>query len=144
MSENAQKVKLSSVKLQQSVPTEAEETELLFQWAALSRGKYPELAMMYHIPNEGKRSPATAAKLKAQGMQPGVPDICLPVSRGGFHALYIEMKRKKGGRASKEQYEWIGKLNDAGNLAVICEGFEQAKAWIVLYLENGVMRRSQL
>ena len=96
-------------------PTEAQETEWLFQWAALSCGKHPELKLMYHIPNEGKRSPTAAAKLKAQGLKTGVPDICLPVARGGFHALYIEMKRTSGGKVSADQKRWIEKLTEAGN-----------------------------
>ena len=118
-------------------PTEAQETEWLFQWAALSCGKYPELALMYHIPNEGKRSPTAAAKLKAQGLKTGVPDICLPVARGGFHALYIEMKRTSGGRVSADQKWWIEKLTKAGNMAVVCKGFEGAKDVIERYLKEG-------
>jgi hypothetical protein len=34
-------------------PTEAQEQEALFRWAAYNRAKYPALALMYHIPNEG-------------------------------------------------------------------------------------------
>ena len=69
-------------------------------------------------------------------MKPGVPDICLPVPKGRYHALYIEMKRPKGGRVSEAQTWWIDKLNKAGNLAVVCHGFDEAKAIILGYVQG--------
>ena len=74
-------------------PIEAQEQKALFTWAELSLGKYPDLKWMYHIPNEGKRSKSNGAELVRQGLKKGVPDICLPVPRGKYHGLYIEMKR---------------------------------------------------
>ena len=66
------------------VNKEADEQEALFAWAEYQKGKYPELELMYHIPNGGSRNKAEAARLKAQGVKPGVPDICLPVPRGNI------------------------------------------------------------
>ena len=37
---------------------------------------------MFRIPNGGSRHPAEAARLKAQGVKAGVPDLCIPVARG--------------------------------------------------------------
>ena len=68
--------------------SEAEEQTYLFEWARLASCKWPELSFLYHIPNEGKRPPATGARLKSMGLKSGVPDVCLPVARGGFHGLY--------------------------------------------------------
>lgn len=62
----------------------------LFRWAAFMQGQYPELALMYHIPNEGKRSRSAGARMKQEGLKPGVPDVCLPVPRGPYHGLYGE------------------------------------------------------
>ena len=45
-----------------------------------------------HVPNEGKRSPQQGAKLKRMGMQKGFPDLVVPLPRGNYHGLYIEMK----------------------------------------------------
>lgn len=118
-----------------NAPTEAQEQRELFRWARLARGRYPELQLMYHIPNEGRRSVATGARMKAEGLRPGVPDICLPVARGGFHALYIEMKRAKRGRVSEEQHAWLAALERAGNRAVVCRGWDQAREVIIDYLE---------
>ena len=53
--------------------SESEEQQALFRWAQFVAGRYPELKMMYHIPNEGKRSAACGARLKAEGLRPGGP-----------------------------------------------------------------------
>lgn len=120
-----------------SAPTEAQEQRNLFRWAAYQRGRYPELALMYHIPNGGSRHPYEAHNLKEQGVKPGVPDICLPVARGPYHALYIELKRQKGGRVSEDQRAWLGALTRAGNRAVVCRGWDEARKEIEDYLKQG-------
>lgn len=91
---------------------------------------------MFHIPNEGKRTAQTGARLRAAGLSSGVPDICLPVARHGYNALFIELKRQKGGTLSANQKQWLEKLLKAGNLAVRCNGFDEAKAVIVRYLKG--------
>ena len=35
------------------IPTEAEEQIALFEWARLQTGRFPELALLYHVPNGG-------------------------------------------------------------------------------------------
>ena len=82
------------------VPTEAQEQMTLFSWAAMQSGKYPELNLLYHVPNGGSRHKAEAGRLRAEGVKAGVPDLCLPVARGQYHGLYIELKRQRGGRTS--------------------------------------------
>ena len=118
------------------VPTESEEQQALFEWAERLYGRYPELVLLYHIPNEGKRSKATGARLLKEGMKPGVPDIHLPVARGGFHSLYIELKRRKGSTTTQTQKTWIQLLGKYGNKAVRCYGWEEAAKVIVEYLEE--------
>lgn len=117
-------------------PTESQEQQRLFQWARMMEGKHPELALLYHIPNEGKRSRATGRRMVAEGLRKGVPDICLPVARGYKHGLYIELKRTKGARVSPNQGEWLLRLTDQGYEAVICYGWETAAAVIENYLKQ--------
>ena len=107
-------------------PTEEEEQAAVFRWAELMSGQHPELQLLMHIPNGGYRHPATAARMKAQGVKAGVPDIFLPVPRDGFHGLWIEMKRVKGGKVSPEQKEWIEILNSYGYFAIVCRGADEA------------------
>ena len=114
--------------------TEEQEQTLVFQWAKMSEGKFPELSHMYHIPNGGLRSKSEAVRFKRAGTKRGVPDICLPAPRGIYHGLYIEMKREKTGRLSKEQCEWLLYLNEEGYKAVCCYGADEAIKTIIEYL----------
>lgn len=118
------------------VPSEADEQKALFEWAEWAKGKFPELALLHHCPNGGSRNPVEARHLKEQGVKPGVPDICLPVPNLHYAALYIELKRRKGGRVSDEQRGWIAALNRAGNHAVVCKGWEEARDVILEYLRQ--------
>lgn len=117
-------------------PTEADEQMSVFEWAEWNKAKYPELALMFHIPNESNVPVQYRVKLKKMGLKSGVPDICLPVARGGYHALYIEMKRTKRSAISEQQKWTIAKLNAVGNIAIICKGAEQAIENIIEYLKG--------
>lgn len=119
---------------------EAREQEALFRWAAYERGKWTELAALHHIPNGGSRNKAEAARLKAQGVRAGVPDICLPAARGCYHGLYIELKRRKGGRVSEAQRKWMEYLEGAGYCARVCHGWDEARETIEKYLEAGMLK----
>lgn len=48
---------------------ESAEQEAIFQWAEYSLGKYPELKLLHHIANGGKRDALEAASLKRQGVK---------------------------------------------------------------------------
>lgn len=117
-------------------PSEAEEQATLFHWARMQEKKYPELALMFHIPNGGLRSKSEAARFKKQGVKAGIPDICLPCARGGRHGLFIELKKLTGGKTSKEQKEWIAALQNAGYAVSVCHGWEDASELILDYLEG--------
>ena len=119
------------------IPTEAQEQTALFQWAKLMEKKWPELQLLHAIPNGGSRNPIEARHLKEQGVKPGIPDVFLPVARGGYHGLYIEMKRRKGGRVSVEQKKMILALRDQGFRAEVCEGWEKARDVITEYMKEG-------
>ena len=112
---------------------EAEEQEALFRWAAWAAKQTPALELMFHVPNGGRRDATEAAHLKRQGVRAGVPDICLPVARGGYHGLFIELKTA-GGRASAEQKAWLGRLRLEDYKAEICVGWMEAVKTICLYL----------
>ena len=113
---------------------EAMEQEALFEWAAYNVGKYPELRLLYHIPNGGRRDPKEAAFLKRQGVKAGVPDLCLPVARKGYHGLYIELKYGRN-KPTQDQRRWLSELSKQGYCVVTCYGWEQAKTWIEGYLD---------
>lgn len=117
------------------IATEADEQRALFRWKRLMQGHYPELQLMWHTPNGGSRNPLEARNLRLEGVTPGVPDIFLAVPRGGYHGLFIELKRVKGGRVSDEQRGMLDALNRQGYLAVVCKGWEAARGVIMNYLK---------
>lgn len=104
------------------IPKEAEEQETFFEWCAMHK----ELRWVHAIPNGGSRHPAEARHLKAQGVKRGVSDIFVPIARNGLHGLYIEMKRRKGGRVSDEQRRFIRDMVAQGYGATICFGADDA------------------
>ena len=115
-------------------PTEDQEQAVVIAWAEAMQHCYPPLARLHHVPNGGDRHKAVAAKLVAQGVKSGVPDLCLPVARRGYHGLYVEMKRTTGGRVSENQKAWLDSLNAEGYRAVICRGAAEAIREIKNYL----------
>ena len=130
-----------------NAPTEHMEQATLIAWF---KRAFPGLRM-FAIPNGAhlagtvQQRSKQVNKLKAEGMEVGVPDLFLPTSRGGDHGLFIEMKRTKGSVTSKEQKDWHEHLNSAGYKAVVCKGFDEAKEVIECYLASAMsMTRSGL
>lgn len=105
----------------------------LFRWADLVSNYYPELRLLFHIPNGGSRNSIEAAHLKQQGVRAGVPDLCLPVPRGKYHGLYIEMKYGKN-KPTPAQQHWIDDLKQQGYAVSVCWGFDAARTEIEKYL----------
>ena len=97
-------------------PQESAEQTWIFRWAAVMSASHPELKLLFHIPNGGSRNKIEAAKLKAQGVKPGVPDICLPVP-------------------------WLSALKACGYKAEICKGADEAVSMIEDYLN--IRKRGQ-
>lgn len=111
----------------------------LFAWAALPETKiiYPDLEVMFAIPNGGLRDKITAARLKAEGVKAGVCDIFLPVpiidNKTLYHGLFLELK-KKGEYPKKIQYEFRDKMQKYGYAATWSDNYESAKQIISSYL----------
>lgn len=123
------------------VPSEHAEQVAVMRWAAVAEARYPELALLYAIPNGARTSIGTARKLKAEGLRSGVPDLCLPVARGidhtaVWHGLYVELKRQRGGSVSAEQKQWHDALRQQGYRVEVCKGAEAAITTITAYLEG--------
>lgn len=126
------------------VPTESEEQIAVISYASYMANRDPRYGLLYHIPNGGERSKAEAGRFRAEGVKSGVPDLCLPVAKGGYHGLYIELKRIKGGRISPAQTEWLASLNDEGYLALVAYGAEQAIKILDTYMEGRYVKTDDL
>lgn len=114
--------------------TEAQEQKSLIEWAKWQEKQHSELKMLVHIPNEGKRSKRYGAELKRMGMAKGFPDLGLLVPNKKYAGLFIELKADKTKSMTKEQKEWLEKLNSYGYKAVRCNGAEEAIQIIKRYL----------
>ena len=101
------------------------------------------LKWMHAIPNGGirgddKRSRMIrGAQLKAEGVRSGVADIFLPVPRGQWHGLYIELKRIGKNARSENQIAFQNHCHDNNYGHVFCEGWEAAINIIEEYLKHG-------
>ncbi|WP_054926160.1 VRR-NUC domain-containing protein [Pseudomonas sp. NBRC 111142] len=116
------------------VDREGQEQVALMQELQL---RYPQAyKLIYHVPNGGHRHKLVAAKLKGQGVKAGVPDLVLPMARGGYFGLYIEFKAKPpfDAEVSPSQDAYIHALNAQGYLAIVCRGSIDAVEAIRAYL----------
>ena len=98
--------------------------------------QWPEYrGLLFAVPNGGARSKATAGKLKAEGVVPGVADLILLVPRcvkahddegwyNTIHALCIEMKTAKG-RQSPEQKGWQEMVEAHGYKYAVCHSLDE-------------------
>jgi hypothetical protein len=132
--------------------TEHDIQSALFAWAELASDRWPELKLMFAIPNGGKRekrqdkkgrwfSP-TAQKLKREGVKAGIPDIFLPCARGGSHGLFIEMKAPDG-KVTPKQKRAQELLRRAGYAVIVCYSLESAATLITWYLEQKPFKQKE-
>jgi hypothetical protein len=94
-------------------------------------------SILAHIPNGEKRDPVTAAKLKALGVLPGIPDLLCVSPRSGV--FFVELKRH-GGRTSPEQQSVHERLRTAGVEVFTVVGVDDA---VALLEQRGVIRKSR-
>lgn len=93
------------------------------------------LRWLHAIPNGGARDKITAARMKAEGLRPGVADIFLPVAAAGFHGLYIEMKKNNtSAKQSTEQLEFAEHCGAENYAYVLCRSWQEAADVLTKYL----------
>lgn len=82
----------------------------------------PEI-VRYAIPNGGLRNVRVAQRMKAEGLQPGMPDLGFAVEDGRTH--WIEMKTDKGA-LSHYQVGIRHKLDKLGHKWALARSAEEA------------------
>lgn len=105
-------------------------------FVAWFRQTYPSVRI-FAIPNGGSRSRTQGAKLKLEGVSPGVPDLFIPAWN-----LWVEMKRSVGGRLSADQKDWISYLQDVGHCAIVCAGCSDAQEKVRQFEKGSVSNSS--
>ena len=113
----------------------------VIRWCRLNEGRFPALRWIFAIPAGEHRHIAVANRLKAEGVKPGLPDLCLPVKRSIYGALWVEMKTPghkpvRGGKGglSDAQHAWRLHLLEAGYRHVVAYGADEAIREIEDYL----------
>lgn len=123
----------------------------VIQWARDNEHRWPELVLLHAIPNGGNLSKPQRAVMAHTGLLSGIPDLDLPVPRGRWHGLRIEMKhepyraapKKPGtlgqmrrGTVSAEQKKIIALLREQGYRVEVCEGPAPAIELLEQYLKS--------
>lgn len=116
--------------------SEEVEQATLIKWShkPAVRALMPGLKWLHHSPNGGKRSAFTGGQMKAIGVNPGFPDLILPVRVSTAPGLVIEMKSAKG-KASDAQSAWLEHFASEGWYCVICRDAHEARFAICDYFE---------
>lgn len=96
-------------------------------------GTHPAILLLHAIPNGDYRGWGVGTKLKSEGVIPGIPDLCMPVARGGFHGFYLELK-KAGSKVRDEQWEVMEALHAEGYFVRVTNHLQTALEIIENYL----------
>jgi len=121
---------------------EEEDQKLIFKWWFK---QYPNFDKCLFSSLNGislggskKRRGITIKSAKAQGMLNGVSDIQLCVARGGYHGMFIELKRSDGKQydVTDDQWSFIYAMREQGYYATWCAGHKQAIELITDYMEG--------
>jgi hypothetical protein len=131
-------------KKRRSIGYETKHCMWLMQWVAMQSHAYPDLQLLFHVTNEGKRSRAAAGIAKAMGLKKGVHDYFLPVPRmvpypapmRGFYlacGLWIEMK-KPDEALTTEQKWWGERMREKRYVTKTCYSWPQARDVLMDYL----------
>ena len=107
--------------------------EEIEQTAVVDYCRYANIPV-YHVPNGGRRNAKEAYFLKRSGVSAGVPDLCIPLARGGFFGLYIEMKYGKN-KTTPAQDKWLELLHKENYRCWICYSADEAIEVIKSYVK---------
>ena len=113
--------------------SESQEQAKFVAWWRIAGQRLAPNVVLASIPNGGARSSVTGARLKREGVVAGMPDLVLLCARCGRHALFIEMKTKRG-RVSASQRDLIPLLEAQGYGVAVCHGWEEAVKTVESYL----------
>ena len=107
------KNKITMKEYKERALTEHEEQKKVMAWVDEMTPHFPELGLLFAVPNGGFRHKSVAIKMKAEGVRAGVSDLMLPVARRGFYGLFLEMKAI-GGKSTPKQSDFLKAIFDQG------------------------------
>jgi hypothetical protein len=104
--------------------------------------RYPDV-LFWSTPNGAELAGRTVGQrvarmnaLKKTGLLPGVSDLILYEPRGGFSAMFLEMKRDASCKPTENQVWFLAQVeqNGRGGYGVVAHGFDEARQMINEYL----------
>ena len=104
--------------------------------------KYDVEQLTFAVPNganlggDKKQRAIQGAKMKAEGLRPGTPDIIFALPVNLFTGLAIEMKKPKVGRVAEVQDRAATAFSRASWKHVVCYGYEQAMKVFMYYMDQ--------
>ncbi len=126
-----------------SAVSESRAQQAIIKWWSLKCREFGLAEnLLMAFPLQGARSALNGARMKAEGMRRGTPDMFLAVKEGfssdlwipSPHAgLWIEMKSKEG-RLTEEQCAMQAHLREMGFLCAVCRSTDDAIQTITRYL----------
>jgi hypothetical protein len=93
--------------------------QAFFQYVRIKAQTDDRYNHIFAVPNE-RMGIVAGARMKAAGQKKGVSDIVIAYPSRSYPAAFIELKRK-GGKASPEQVNWLKRMATAGYFAVLHE-----------------------
>lgn len=124
-------------------PSEHASQAAVIEWVQWDKKQWPVLALLYAVPNAAKRSFAAASWMRAEGLHKGVWDLHLPVSRGGYIGLWIEMKRR-GEKLDHDQQIWGEAMRANGHMTVVCFSSDEARDALIHYVKLRTLKEIAL
>lgn len=112
-------------------------TEHLIQRAVLQYLRLnakPEI-FYFSVPNGGLRNVRVAQQMKAEGLRPGVADLCFMMPEG--RCAWLELKTPKG-RLSDAQHGFKARCLDLGHLWGMARSVDEA---ILYFAHWGILKR---
>jgi len=111
--------------------TEHQIQSSFFQWIRIARKDLEPY--IFAIPNGGLRSKWAGAKLKREGLKPGVFDIFIAIPNARWHGLWLEFKAGKN-KLTDNQIIFMNNMVKNNYECAVCYSFEAAKAFLEIYL----------
>lgn len=112
--------------------------QLLLWWDMVCTAYDAKPNELMHIPN-GLISQASMRKVKSLGVRRGYPDLFMPIPKGSYHGLFLELKAPDIDVArglSPDQKKVLKQLRDRGYMVATANCLSDATRVIIAYLEG--------
>lgn len=105
-----------------------------------TKTKY-KVSPLHANPNGGYRGKKAGGSIKAEGGKSGIWDLSLPIPRGCYTGLEIEVKRpyfrnKKNGGLEPNQIAWGDHYDNIGRMCVVCYSTTEIIEAVENYMEG--------